>query len=151
MEEDSPYQASQVVLVSSTDTGGMQVPRHITRPITHLWILLCIQAGISLVVGLTLAISAPISLLFQLLIFGGTMAIYASFAVGVYMRVLWIAIVVATLNGVSLLMGLLSLARGDGSIILLLIAAVTTYFSVRGAIAIRAYHRYVEKWWRGKA
>ena len=151
MEEDSPYRASQVVLVTPTDAGGMQVPKHITRPITQLWILLCIQIGFVVVEGLNQAINSSLPSFIPMAIIGISLAINAAFAIGVYMRALWVAIIVAVLNGGSLLAGLYSFATADGSIVQLLIWAVLTLVSVRGVIAIRAYRRFVENWWRGKA
>ena len=144
MEEDSPYRASKVLPTEPTDSLDSEVPTSITRPIKHLWILLLVQTGIAVVWGVIQIFSAaPSVALIVAATFGTTAVVNAAFAYGVYKRVFWVAVVVACINVFSLLMEILSLARGMGSAFTFFLAVAITYFGVRGAAAIREYRRFM--------
>lgn len=143
MDDESPYRASQVVLTPPSDSGAAEAPRSITRPITHLWILLCVQTAFAVVWGLIQIFNAPSMALWIGATYGTTAVINAALAYGVYKRVLWVAIVVASINVISLCFELVSLARGDVSIFGIGLVVAVTFFAVRGAMAVRAYRRFL--------
>lgn len=143
MEEESPYTASKVAPDLRQNSWVVEIPSDITRPIKHLWILLCIQTVLALGWGAVQMFRFPNSGTMFLLMFGITAAINAAFAVGVYNRFQLAATVLSALSGLSLMMELFNAVKGNVSLISLGASAVTLFFAIRGAIAINQYRAFV--------
>lgn len=147
MEEDSPYRASQAPAPGPATVPGkswvIEIPSDITRPIKHLWILLCIQTAFALAWGAFQLYKDPSSGVMFVLMFGVTAAINGAFALGVYHRFQLAGTVLAVINVLGLLMQLFGMVKGNVNLWSLGAAVVVTFFSIRGAFAIRDYHAFV--------
>ena len=143
MEEESPYTASKVAPDLRQNSWVIEIPSDITRPIKHLWILLCIQTVLALGWGVVQMVRFPSGGMMFMLLFGITAAINAAFALGVYNRFQLAATALAGLSGLSLVYGLFNAVQGNVSVISLGASAVSLFFSIRGAMAIHQYHAFV--------
>lgn len=143
MEEDSPYRASTAPPADSANSWVIEIPSDITRPIKQLWVLLCIQTAIAVVWGVVQLYKYPSGGALIALMFGLTAAINIAFALGIYNRFKLAGTVLAVISGMGLLMQLFALLKGNVSLLSLGAATVTAVFSIRGAIAIHAYHAFV--------
>ncbi|WP_159091934.1 hypothetical protein [Stenotrophomonas sp. ZAC14D2_NAIMI4_7] len=142
MDQD-PYRATPPHPATPADSWVIEIPGSITRPIKYMWLMLAVLSVISLAAALVLLFAIQRHGTFMAAGLGLTTCMYVPLAVGVYKRIPLVAVGTLIISVIGLLGAFLRAAMGDVSIPALVVSALMTLVSVRGTIAIYAFHRLV--------
>lgn len=142
MEQD-PYRATQPLPGRPADSWVIEIPGSITRPIKYMWLMLAVLSVISFAAALVLLFAIQRHGTFLAAGLGLTTCMYVPLAIGIYKRIPLVAVGTLIISVIGLLGAFLRAAMGDVSVPALVLSAVMTLVSVRGTIAIYAFHRLV--------
>ena len=142
MDQD-PYHATKPLPARPVESWVIEIPGSVTRPIKYMWLLLAILSAISAVAAIVLLLGNQRHGTFLAAGLGVTTCIYVPLAVGIYKRIPLVAVGTLVISVIGLLGAFLRIAQGDVSVPALVVSGVMTFVSVRGTIAIYAFHRIV--------
>lgn len=142
MDQD-PYHATKPLPARPVESWVIEIPGSITRPIKYMWLLLAFVSAISAVGAIVLLLSNQPFGNFVAVALGLVTCIYLPLAVGIYKRIRLVAVGTLVISVIGLLGALLRVVQGDISVPSLAFSGVMTFVSVRGTIAIYAFHRLV--------
>ncbi|WP_313206957.1 hypothetical protein [Stenotrophomonas sp.] len=142
MDQD-PYRATPPLPGRPADSWVIEIPGSITRPIKYMWLMLAVLSVISLAAALVLLFAIQRHGTFIAAGLGLTTCMYVPLAVGIYKRIPLVAVGTLIISVIGLLGAFVRAAMGDVSVPALVVSAVMTLVSVRGTIAIHAFHRLV--------
>lgn len=142
MDQD-PYRATPPLPGRPADSWVIEIPGSITRPIKYMWLMLAGLSAISLAAALVLLFAIQRHGTFLAAGLGLTTCMYVPLAIGIYKRIPLVAVGTLIISVIGLLGAFVRAAMGDVSVPALVVSAVMTLISVRGTIAIYAFHRLV--------
>lgn len=142
MDQD-PYRATPPLPGQPADSWVIEIPGSITRPIKYMWLMLAVLSAISLAAAVVLLFAIQRHGTFIAAGLGLTTCMYVPLAVGIYKRIPLVAVGTLIISVIGLLGAFVRAAMGDVSVPALVVSAVMTLVSVRGTIAIYAFHRLV--------
>lgn len=142
MDQD-PYRATPPLPGQPADSWVIEIPGSITRPIKYMWLMLAVLSVISFAAALVMLFAIQGHGTFIAAGLGLTTCMYVPLAVGIYKRIPLVAVGTLIISVIGLLGAFVRAAMGDVSVPALVVSAVMTLVSVRGTIAIYAFHRLV--------
>ncbi|MBK0013672.1 hypothetical protein [Stenotrophomonas sp. S41] len=142
MDQD-PYRATPPFPGQPADSWVIEIPGSITRPIKYMWLMLAVLSVISFAAALLMLFAIQGHGTFIAAGLGLTTCMYVPLAVGIYKRLPLVAVGTLIISVIGLLGAFVRAAMGDVSVPALVVSAVMTLISVRGTIAIYAFHRLV--------
>jgi len=142
MDQD-PYRATPPLPGQPADSWVIEIPGSITRPIKYMWLMLAVLSVISFAAALVMLFAIQGHGTFIAAGLGLTTCMYVPLAVGIYKRIPLVAVGTLIISVIGLLGAFVRAAMGEVSVPALVVSAVMTLVSVRGTIAIYAFHRLV--------
>lgn len=142
MDQD-PHRTTKLLSASPVDSWVIEIPGSITLPIKYMWLLLAVLSAIALVAAVALLLGDYHRGTVLAAGLGLTTCFCGPLAIGIYKRIPLVAVGTLVITVIGLLAAILRVAQGDVSVPALVVSGVMTFVSIRGTIAIYAFHRLV--------